>query len=519
MRFTERLLLLAALALTPTAFAAPDELRDSKDVVVELDALFAKTWAEEGVKPAKPASDTEFFRRLSLDLTGVIPTEDEANALIGKRRKKKGRKAQLIQALLHGKNYSNFMSTRWANLLLGREYQLRQGGERAPLVRWLQQQFQANTHWDTVAKSLIAAEGRVDKNGAAQYLVRYDRKPEEMAGNLMRVFQGQQVQCAQCHDHPYKENWKQESFWGVAAFFSRVAQRRDDVAMTYILSEREQGEVRLPSPPGKRGALVEPKFITGESIDPGKGAYRRTELARIVTSKSNPWFVRATVNRVWKFFFGVGFTDPDDMSKPDLAPILKILEDDFRASGNDMRRLAHVIVSTRAYGLTSTGNAKTKDAQVELFARARLRALTAEQLWWSFEEAVGLGEALEYISRNDTNENAVKDRRRNMRRGFFSVFGQEESGPQTEYSLTQAFAMLNGVLTNDLLLPNRNPVIKRLLKRDADALTSGLFLRVLGRPATKGERKALRAGSRDKAGHIQDIIWALLNSSEFVYNH
>ena len=196
-----------------------------------------------------------------------------------------------------------------------------------------------------------------------------------------------------------------------------------------------------------------------------------------------------------------------------------LLEADFRASGYDMRRLARVIVSSRAYRLTSKGSAKTKDDQVDVFARARLRPLTAEQLWWSFEEAVGLGETLEYMARNDQDKNAARNRRRQMRRRFFAVFGQEEAGPQTEYSLTQAFAMLNGALTNDLLQPKLNPVIARLLKRDADALVSGLFLRVLGRPATKGERKALRAGSRDKTAHIQDILWSLLNSSEFVYTH
>lgn len=513
------MILAATLSLAAPVVAAPDKLAEPSKIVADFDKLFAKVWAEEGVKPAKPAGETELFRRMSLDLTGVIPTEEDVAALLGKKRKKKGRQEQLLEALLHSRNYSNFMATRWANLLVGREYLLQRGGASAPLVRWLQQQFRANTRWDAVARGLITAEGRVDKNGAAQYLVRWNRKPEEMTGNVMRVFQGQQVQCAQCHDHPYKPEWRQGSFWGVAAFFARVAQRRDDAAMTDILMEREKGEVRLPSPPGKQGRRVEPKFITGESIDPGEGAHRRTELARIIVSKNNPWFVRATVNRVWQFFFGEGFTDPDDMSKPALKPVLSLLEADFRASGYDMRRLARVIVSSRAYRLTSKGNAKTKDDQVDVFARARLRPLTAEQLWWSFEEAVGLGEALEYMARNAQDKNAAKNRRRQMRRRFFSVFGQEEAGPQTEYSLTQAFAMLNGGLTNDLLQPKLNPVVARLLKRDPDALVSGLFLRVLGRPATKGERKALRAGPRDKTGHIQDILWALLNSSEFVYTH
>jgi hypothetical protein len=304
----------------------------------------------------------------------------------------------------------------------------------------------------------------------------------------------------------------------VAAFFSRVGQEINQQAMVATLTERETGEVRIPGTPGNPGPQVEPRFITGESIDPGEGAYRRTELARIVTSKNNPYFVRATVNRVWSFFFGKGFTDPDDMSKPDFADVLKVLEDDFRAH-RDMRRLAKVIVSTRTYQLTSRGPAKGKDEQIEVYARTTLRPLTAEQLWWSFEEAVGLDAALDTIAQRQGDPEVARDRRRTLRRGFFRIFGESESGPNPDYSLTQAFALLNGVLTNDLLAPRLNPVVAEILERNPDQQVDALFSRVLGRRASKGERRALRTGSGDQGQHLQDILWALLNSSEFLYNH
>lgn len=509
---------LLGLLLASGASAHPDEARPLPEVVADLDAALAEAWKEAGVSPAKNSKSAEFFRRASLDLTGVVPEEDMAASIGGRRSKAK--RPRLVQGLLRSKNYANFMATRWANLLVGRSYLQRQNMQMRPLIRWLQQQFAANTSWDVVTRELISAEGRVDRNGAAEYIARYDRKSEEMAGNMMRVFQGQQVQCAQCHDHPYKDTWKQESFWGVAAFFGRVQQQRDD-NMIITISERTQGEVRMPGMPGQRRQTVEPKFITGESIDPDEGAFRRTELARIVTSDNNPWFVRATVNRVWTFFFGAGFTDPDDLAKPELPGVLAVLEADFRASGYDMRRLCELIVSSRAYQLTSTGPIKSKVEQVEVFARAPLRTLTAEQLWWSFERATGLEATLTDMNMNG-EKNAARQQHMNLRRRFFTTFGTEEQGAQEAQSLTQALMLLNGPFTNDYLWANRNPLVKRLLEASDEGRVNSLFLRVLGRNATKGERRALRSGgqsSQEKSFHVQDIFWALLNSSEFTYNH
>lgn len=522
--------LLTALALTTTAAAdSPPEARTEDEVVKELNARLAKVWQEATVKPARPTKMLEFFRRASLDATGVVPQEETVLALSSRRRsKKKGARRELIEALLHTPEFSRFMATRWANLLVGRGALLNNNGYTGPaLVKWLSQQFAANTRWDVVARSLITATGKTTDNGATMYLLRYRNKPEEMAGNLMRVFQGQQVQCAQCHDHPYKTNWKQKDFWGVAAFFARTKQKRNAKTNVYTLVETQNGEVKMPANPGEAAPQVEPRFITGESIDPGEGDYRREELARIVTSPKNPWFVRATVNRVWSFFFGAGFTDPNDLSKPDLPTVLALLEADFRSSGYDMRRLVSVILRSEAYQRSSTGTLKGKDEQVAVFARSRLRPLTVEQLWWSSLQATDYDAVVKQI-KDPKDPMAGQKARRNFKRQFFRVFGRgTPDGATGEYDMSQALALLNGPSTNNVLWlrpsgKTKNLLMERLLKmRSPTDQITVLYRRILARAPSRAEKSALGkgGGSSERAQYLQDVAWALMNSSEFLYNH
>ncbi|MGE0709888.1 MAG: DUF1553 domain-containing protein [Planctomycetota bacterium] len=514
----------SALALLCATPARADEpvppaaaaLAPVSKVVAELDRRTEALWKDQKLKPAKELEPAAFLRRLSLDVTGVIPREAVARAL-ATRRVKKAWREELIEAVLHGEGYARFMAVRWGNLLVGRSALL-QGGERAPLLTWLEAQLAGNTRWDVVVRALLDARGNPQQNGAAAYLLHYRDRPAEMAGNAMRVFQAQQVQCGQCHDHPYKPQWKQQDFWGVAAFFARAGVKRT-MDMDELV-EREDGQVRLPGPPGQPGPVVSPRFITGESIDPGEGDHRRAELGRILTSKNNPYFVRATVNRVWSFFLGAGFTDVNDLAKPVFEPLLELLEEDFRQSGYDLRRLVKVIVSSAAYGLDSGGAKKDKEPQLQVLARARLRPLTLEQIWWSTLEATGLDER--FAAQGD--EEKRKEARQNLKRRFFSVFLNDEDAPLEEYTITQALMLLNGPTTNQALwLQPENPVFKRILALDdPDAQVDALYLRVLGRPAAKAERAALRrfmGGSGARVAFLQDLWWALLNSSEFLFNH
>jgi hypothetical protein len=492
------------VALTTTR--AQDAARPSASQVArEVDALLEAAWREAGVTPAPPADDAVLLRRLSLDVEGVIPDERTVAAVLAQRGDGDERRATWIKGLLHGQGFARSMATRWANQLVGRRAVL-DSLERAPeerertLVAWLTRQVAANTPWDDIVGELLAPTV-ADRGGPAEYRARYGGRVEEVTGNLLRVFQGQPLQCAQCHDHPYHEQWKQRDFWGVAAFLVR--------------------EPQLTIPGTKE--VVRPRFLGGEAPAPGKEGAKEPvmarELARLLTAPENPQFARATVNRVWSFFFGRAFADPDDLTQaPRLPLVLARLERDFVESGHDLRRLCEVVLSTRAYALSSTGPAATKDPALEVFARGRLRTLSPEQLWASLARATGLEEG---------DDEQARARRDPLRREFFRVFaGDADAAADVEqYTITQALSLLNGPITNAVLRPGPDgaPAMTRLLALPSfDEQLAAVYRRAAGRLPTRAERQALRGAARssdEQSQLLADVLWALLNSSEFVTNH
>ncbi|MCO5170740.1 MAG: DUF1549 and DUF1553 domain-containing protein [Planctomycetes bacterium] len=487
------LAVVAAAALAPRrAPAAPPPT--AVEVAREVDALLERAWKEAGVAPSPPADDATLLRRLSLDLEGVIPEERTVAAVLSQRGgDAAARRATWIRALLHGQGYARTMAGRWANELVGRRVVFASLDAAEPeqtLVAWLSRQVAAGARWDAVVRDLVAPPQA--RGGPAEYRDRYGGRVAEVTGNLMRVFQGLSLQCAECHDHPYDDAFTQRDFWGVAAFLAPGPQ------------------VAIPG----RGERVAARFLGGEA--PAPGADRARELARLLTAPGNPGFARATVNRVWAAFFGRAFQDPDDVTqRPRLPEVLARLERDFVESGHDLRRLCEVVLSTRAYGLASTGPAATKAAQQEVFARARLRPLSPEQLWTSLARATGL----------EDDPDALRARRRE----FFRTFAGESADEVASdaYTITQALSLLNGPITNSVLRvgADGSPVMTRVLGlATLDEQVASIYLRTVGRAPTRAERQALRDASAGlssdgRAQLLADLCWALLNSSEFVTNH
>jgi hypothetical protein len=563
---------------SPAALASPSEgegevasLRPTADVVREVDRLMAGAWKAAKVEPRPLASDAEWLRRLSLDVTGSVPDEDQVRAFLASTAPNK--RAHAIREALASDGYARSMALRWSYLLVGRDYlfrslqynQLQRAMERRdgmmsggadapdgydgpvpPLVEWFEAKLAANTRWDEVTRDLMAARGSVDENKAGHWALRYlkDGKAEELAGTAMRVFQGLQIQCAQCHDHPYTA-WTQQDFYGTAAFFARTTLRREPLPASemagddpkkknkkgpYVVFERDSGQIRIPAPAGETGRLVLPKFLTGEVVRPGGGVDRRAELGRLMTAPTNPYFAKAMVNRVWSFFFGRGIVNPvDDLETTDYPhpEVLDLLVADFKASGHDMRRLCELILSTRAYQLTSAGPEEGREPELALFARSALRSLSAEQLFASVLSATGA----EDVKTRDPRARARLERFKfNVLRKFIQTFGDDEAEEVVEDgTIPQALLLLNGQLTNDAIRPRpEHPVYERLFKmKSHDERIETIYLRVLGRQPEPAERQALREvlggdDARTAAAQAQlyaDIYWALLNSSEFVLNH
>lgn len=565
MRTAPRLPLLALLCLPAPALCGPSDdvaLPPPEAVSAELDLLMEQVWRKEKVEPAAPASDLELLRRASLDLQGVIPDEARVRAFLSDRRPEK--RQELVRALIKEEAFARFTALRWSYLLVGREYLFKtyaakklmdmkarmdgQGETEAeseprddrpvpPLVGWLEDQLQKNAPWDQVVREVVGAKGAADENPATHYMIRHlrDGKAEELAGSAMRLFQGLQIQCAQCHDHPYTE-WKQHDFYGVAAFFTRTAARRKpdpdkkDGKGAFEVIDRPDGQIRIAVPPGERGQMVLPRFATGSVIPPGRGVDRRTELGKLMTAADNPWFAKAMVNRFWWFLFGRGLANPvDDLevgtSKHPEA--LERLARDFKDSGFDVRRLVEVIALTRAYQLASGGKEETRAAQLELLARMPLRQLSAEQLFFSVVEATGTG---------DTRTTDLRARARlektklQLLRQFLQTFADDEAEEVVEEgTIPQALLMMNGPVSNDAIRPRPgHPLYDRLFALpELEQRVDLVWVRVLSRPPTPDERRAVRAllerpEAKTAAGQSQawaDVVWALLNSPEFCLNH
>lgn len=545
-------------------------------VTKKIDRLMAAAWRAEKIKPRRAATDAEFLRRASLDIAGVIPSEDQTRRFL--KSKKHDKRGALIQELLKSEDYARTMGLRYAYLLVGRDYLIRaktvkqvmkarrmrrrmMGGgvdegmpgydpnnlEILTLTEWLGKHFQENTSWGKVASQLIAAEGTVTKNPATHYMLKHMRngKAAEITGSVMKVFQGIQLQCAQCHTDKMNPKLTQRVFYGVAAYFSRVAVRRTlppgvtrqmakknpKLRGPFEIWDRPRGQIRIPAPPGEVGRLVLPEFfVNGRVTNPGNLVKRRQELAKMIVSKKNPYFAKATVNRVWSFFFNRGIVNPvDAVNQKDhpLPKVLELLEEDFKRSNYDMRRLVEIIVNSRAYGLSSAGPEEGKEDELTLFARAPIRSLTAEQLFYSVLEATGMEDIR-------TGNRRQKRRLERMKffllRKFVRTFSEDESDEEVdEGTIPQALMRLNGPLTNDAVRARPgHPVYDRLFRmRKLDSRINAIYLRVLSRFPTKAERKTLKKYLKTKraryaAGQAQayaDVFWALLNSSEFNLNH
>lgn len=548
-------------------------------VAGKIDTLLRKRWSQDKLKVADRTSDAEFLRRISLDLTGSIPSEDVARRFLAKSG---GDREALIKELLGSKAYARHMATRWANLLVGRRYLIRlrgykrmmqnqaarrkmaermMGGEKGmdegsiagygednellTFTEWLERQFSENRPFDEVTTDLLAAEGTPLENPAVHYMLSFrEGKAPETTGHVMRVFQGLQLQCAQCHDDKYEPKWTQRVFWGVTAFFSRTKIRRlPPPGMTrqearkagkrgpFQVFDTNRGQARIPAPPGETGRLVLPEYVTGDVISPAKDIKRRVELAKLITAQDNPYFARAIVNRVWSFFFERGIIDPVDAVNQDdfaLPELMELLEDDFRRSGYDLQRLVSILIRTKAYHLSSRGKAEGRADAEELFARMPLRQLSAEQLFYSVAQATGIEDVGNGNRRVRRRLEQMKFR---LLRQFVTTFGTEDEDGEAveEGTIPQALLRLNGRLTNDAVRPRPgHPVYDRLFRMPKlDQRINVIYLRVLSRRPSKTERKKVRTflskpenrQALRQATATADVIWALLNSAEFSLNH
>ena len=492
-----------------------------------IDAAIDAKLAHEKVAPAGPADDAEFLRRAFLDIAGIIPTAERAAAFLDS--KDPAKQAKLIDELLELPEYARAAGGLWAGLITTEEPTLKPKFEP-----WLTEQFHKNRPWDAVVRDLIVAEGMgpettfVVANGENKKPV-----PEKLAGATARLFLGMQLQCAECHNHPFTE-WKQTDFWAIAAFYSRTVSAGKAPAG---IRELETG-AKLSPPKGQKnappisgaviaisptagnaaGKPVRAKFLQGATPDlDDKGPYRPA-LAEWVTSASNPYFAEAAVNRLWAQFFGRGLVNPvDDLSSenaPSHPGALRALADEFRAAGFDRKHAIRCITATNAYRRTSAG----KPSAADLYDRMPVKVITPEALYDSLLRATGAKELslASYVPTAGRGgvKGKVEPRTSSLR--FFGTRDPYADGTDYTHGIPQALGLLNGAI-----LSQPTPFVLQLTKEKLppEQAVERLFLAALSRRPAPDEAKtmvAFAARKPEAADGYAAVLWVLLNSPEFV---
>ena len=549
-----------ALSGMPQVGAAQKDAKKSASVTVDdvswIDDLVKDRWKDSEIKPSAVASDGEFIRRAYLDIVGHVPSLEEAKEYIDSRDKDK--KAKLIQGLLANEDYTKYWATIWSNLLIGRTPG--RDIDKGAMNKYLRDTFAQNKPWNKLVFELVTATGGsttksttegVAYNGATNFMLSHMNDGKVPATSFTtRLFLGMQVQCTQCHDHPFNDR-KQESFWGINAFLQKMnkqdfTDRSDTGQRIFLFSELKddllEENTDLFVRYDKRSALVEvtpPAWIDGKTkiVEPTSGMNLRERLAQLIVAEDNPYFAQAIVNRMWAHFLGRGIVHPlDDLGEhnpPSNPELLDKLANNFRESNYDLKRLITWITMSLPYGLSSQTNKSNKEDDA-LFSHYPLKQLSPEQ----FFDSLMVVTLTESMKKSDWDKaDKLKDQ---LLRQFTTVFNNDENSEADSFNGTipQALLLMNGELITKAvskekgsLLRERVDAIMKKPTRAADAaLLNDLYLAAVSRRPTEKERTlAIRliqdtvAKSKDKdkdpIDAYQDIFWALLNSSEFVLNH
>lgn len=501
-----------------------DQLLDESELIAEVDRLLADHWRQHALTPVAGASDGEFMRRAYLDLTGRIPTVSEAIEFY--ESGDPDRRQQLISRLLDSRDHATHLAALWRGILFPVDAELPQFGGTRAFDEWFAQQVAANRPYDDIVRELLTAEGRLQGSGPLLFYAAARLNPEELAARTSRAFLGTRMECAQCHDHPFDEV-SQQDFWGMAAYFARISRPDGKMEMTSpVLQVRDtdHGEVTLPD----TDQVVAPRIpgkISGVGPEPA-GAPRRRQLAEWITASHNQQFARATVNRAWAILFGRGLVDPVDDMRPDNQPVspqvLDLLARQFASSGFDLQSLFRVLVSLEAYELSSAA-AMDDPARRIHFAQMNLKSFTAEQLYDCIAVATRRQETI--APRGDL---ALLRAGNGGRDAFIEQFSAP-GGETTDYQagIPQALTLMHGQLIQSSTQLASSGLLKSLAApffSDSQRIDT-LFLATLSRPPTDQERAAAAVLVEAASNEVQreqalgDILWALLNSAEFTFNH
>jgi hypothetical protein len=519
--------------------------RDPKPIAAAVDLELNKRLNQANTPTSPQADDGEFLRRVTLDIAGRIPTYDETITFLNSQDPDKRR--QWIDQLLASSDYGLHFGTIWRNLLVPKDATKGSKAQPDRFSPWLAEQFVQNRGWHEIVLDLLTFEGDIAQHPESAFIIAnsegFQPQADRLAAASARFFLGVQLQCAQCHNHPFAP-WKQTDFWSTAAFFSRL-RNTSQKGPPFVLTEEPAAD---PPEGGKKGAPVSPPTLLGAAIQipssTGSGAGRvvkakflsgeepvldvhgpfRPAFAAWITAAENPYFARAAVNRLWAHFFGRGLVNPvdnfHDGNPPSHPELLDLLANEFRASGYDLKHLIRCLCTSAAYQRTSRPLPQN-EADDLLFSHMVVKVMSPEVFYDSLATAMAAGPA---IIKKGSKPAAAKGtppylESREQFVHSFAAQGEPAEAGQYGYGIPQFLKLMNAEQFN-----KSTPMVERWVKEGTspDKIVEGLYLAVLSRRPSVEEARLMSdyLAKRDRSANgYAGVFWILSNSSEFALNH
>lgn len=517
-------------ATVPLGVKVPDWKFDPLTLV---DYHTARKWKELGLVPSELCTDEQFIRRLSIDLTGTLPTPSQVLAFV--QDPDPARRDKLVERLLDSPEYTYYFTNKWADILrVKRRGQADRAQGTFAFHEWIRQAVSSDMPYDELARNILGASGN-EVNNPPTVWYKELTAPEQFVDDTSQVFLGQRLACAQCHHHPY-EKWSQDDYWGLAAFFSRIGRKR-------VLVPGEENN----QPPGRElihnlsagsvtnkrtGQAAIMKTLDGKPVTASRDEDPRQILIDWMVDSKNPFFARAVVNRYWAHFFSRGIVDPlDDMrvtNPPSNPELLDALARDLVDHQFHLKDLIRVIVKSKTYQLSAVPNEFNKHDK-QNYARYYPRRLSAEVLLDAVDQVTNSTTSFGLPTDRYAPRRAIMLPDESFSSYFLDVFGRPqrisacECERVSEANLAQALHLLNSdEVQNKLSRQNgRAEALAKDPRPEGDKVDE-LFLWALGRKATPTQKELALAQiakhSQNKKVAYENLLWALLNTKEFVFN-
>jgi hypothetical protein len=471
--------------------------------------------------PSETCSDSEFLRRVFLDVVGSLPTVAESQRFLTSGFANK--RAELIDELLQRDEYAKFWALKWGDLLKLTSKLVGDDGVYK-YHRWVEEAFRNNMPYDQFARELLTGTGSTLANPPANFY-RTATDMNECVETISQVFLGARLQCAKCHNHPF-ERWTQDNYYGLGAFFQRVERKKTQRPGEMIIWASSSAEVTQP----RTGQTMKPWVPQAGTLELTNDVDRRQAFASWLVDPKNAYFAKIEANRIWSQLFARGIVDPiddfRDSNPPSNGPLLDALAKDFAEHGFDRKHLLRTILNSRTYQASCKTNALNETDEI-YFSHQMPRFLSAEQLLDAINHATGLTQTFGGLPPGTkATQLPAPDI---VKVDFLKVFGQPERSTvcacerADDSNLGMAIELFNGSLVHDKLRDPNNRFRKALTEgKPTEEVIRELYLVSLSREPSPSELKTAVdhcATSGDVAAGIEDICWALLNTEEFLFQH